>query len=78
MLRTVDGKRLRASNLKSLAKVKAQFERAGHVPGNADSLQVDWDGVSFWTCECGAKLRFVRKGKTFNQLTVWELPFGER
>jgi hypothetical protein len=76
MLRTTEGKRLKANGFRSLAAVKSQFRKAGHVPGLATEIQVNEDGVSFWLCECGAKLRFRKEGKRFNRVEVFERPFG--
>jgi hypothetical protein len=75
-MRAFDGRRLKSNGFKSLAAVKAAFRKAGHLPGTAAELSVNWDGVSFWNCECGATLRFRKEGKRFNHLDVWERPLG--
>jgi|WetSurMetagenome_2_1015567.scaffolds.fasta_scaffold686018_1 hypothetical protein len=76
MLRSVDGKRLKANGFKSVNSVKAQFRKAGHVPGTVAELKVARDNVSFWLCECGAELRFRKEGKFFNRVEVWERLLG--
>jgi len=76
MFRTWEGKHIKANGFRSLAAVKAQFRKVGHVPGLVADLQVNDDGVSFWVCECGAELRFRKEGKTFNCLDVFERPLG--
>lgn len=75
MLATFDGKRIKGNGFKSLAAVKAQFKKAGHEPGRAADLQTwqeDGERGLFcqWQCSCGAKLRFIKQGRTFNRLTV--------
>ncbi len=71
MLRTWEGKRIRANGFKSIQGVKAQFTKAGHVPGTVAELQKDRDGNFFWVCSCGDKLRFTKEGQRFNRLCTF-------
>jgi hypothetical protein len=75
MLQNWQGKRLRANGFKSLAAVKAQFVKAGCVPGKKDDLEALEDNHFQWLCQCGAKLRFAKEGKTFNRLCIIHPPF---
>lgn len=76
MVRTTEGRRVKSNGFRSIAAVKAVFRKAGHFPGAVTELRFNDDGVSFWTCECGAKLRFRQEGKKFNRLDVWERQIG--
>lgn len=70
MLRTWQGKRIKANGFRSIAAVKAQFRKAGCVPGTVADLVTGEDSTFHWDCSCGAKLRFRKDGKTFNGLCI--------
>jgi hypothetical protein len=73
MLRTFEGKYIKGNGFKSIQAVKAQFRRAGHVPGTVADLSKIFNGENIlyaWQCSCGATLRFEKVGKRFNRLTV--------
>ncbi len=71
MLQDLTGKKIRATRL-TLAQVKRQFDKAGHIFTGLKTCFLNEDMVLICVCECGAKLRMRRDGKLFSRLEVFE------